>query len=59
MKFNEESKVIIDTMNQNEARAFIRFLETEIARHKRDIENAVELIYTVCDKFDLWNMIDS
>jgi hypothetical protein len=53
MEFNAECKVIIDSMNRDEASAFIKFLESEIARHKMDIDNAVELIFKVSNKFNL------
>ena len=53
MKFDETNKVIIDTLDRNEARAFIKFLESEIARHENDIENAYDLIKEVAEKFDI------
>ncbi len=40
MTFNSEHKVIINTLNPDEARAFIKFLESEIIRHKDDINQA-------------------
>ncbi len=51
MKFNEQSKVIIETLNVNEASAFIKFLESEIIRHEDDIHQARDLIITVKLKF--------
>jgi len=48
MNFDEQNKVIINSMNAVEARAFIKFLLSEIARHKMDIDNARDLIYDVC-----------
>mgnify|MGYP001588216711 CR=1 FL=1 len=51
MDFGTKNKVIIDTMNQEEARAFIKFLHSEIARHERDSEEAFALIMTVGSKF--------
>jgi hypothetical protein len=47
MKFNQESKVIISTLNKDEARAFCKFLESEIIRHEDDIEQARNLISLV------------
>ncbi len=44
MQFNEEHKVIIKTLNKGEAVAFIKFLESEIIRHKDDINQAKSLI---------------
>jgi hypothetical protein len=58
MKFNDECKVIIDTMNRSEANAFVMFLKSEIFRHEMDIENARDLIRDVCLKFGLINPID-
>ena len=53
MKFNEQNKVIIDTMDNQEARAFVKFLQSEIARHKMDIDNARDLIKEVNQKFEI------
>jgi len=53
MKFDETNKVIINTMDRSEARAFVKFLESEIARHQMDIDNARELIEEVCLRFGL------
>ena len=53
MDFNTENKVIIETMNQEEARAYIRFLHSEILRHKRDCEEAYDLIIKVGSKFHI------
>ncbi len=53
MKFNEVNKVIIETMNPAEAQAFIKFLQSEIARHEMDIDNANILIYDVRERFEL------
>lgn len=47
MRFDETNKVIIETLKENEARAFIKFLQSEIARHERDIEDAQKLIKIV------------
>ena len=44
MIFNKEHKVIVSTLNEAEARAFIKFLESEIIRHKDDINQAKSLI---------------
>jgi len=53
MRFDETRKVIIDTLDRNEASAFIQFLQSEIARHENDIENAHELIREVAKRFDI------
>ena len=44
MEFNNEHKVIISTLSRIEAKAFIKFLESEIVRHGDDIETAQRLI---------------
>lgn len=53
MRFDETNKVIIETMNEAEARAFVKFLTSEIARHEMDIDNAYKLIDKVKQKFQL------
>ena len=53
MDFNDENKVIIDSMNKEEAKVFIKFLKSEIIRHRRDIKEAENLIYNVVKKFEL------
>ena len=58
MKFNEENKVIIDTMNQDEARAFVKFLKSEMLRHELDIDQARDLIYEVCFKFHIADILE-
>lgn len=57
MKFDNECKVIIDTMNLSEASAFIKFLKSEILRHEMDIKNAEKLIDEVYLKFKLGDMV--
>ena len=47
MKFNSHNKVLVPTMNDMEARAFIKFLQAEIHRHERDIDEARALIRRV------------
>ena len=54
MKFDETNKFLIDTMDTSEAKAFVKFLQSEIARHQMDIDNANELILVVRTKFKLW-----
>ena len=44
MEFNSEHKVIISTLSRIEAKAFIKFLESEIIRHQDDIDQAKSLI---------------
>ena len=57
MKFDETNKVIIDTMDTAEARAFVKFLQSEIARHQMDIDNARELICEVCLRFKIADLL--
>ncbi len=47
MLFNKEHKVIISTLSQEEAKAFIKFLQSEIIRHEDDIGLAKKLIQLV------------
>ena len=47
MEFDPRHKVIISTLSRIEAKAFIKFLESEIIRHEEDIEKARELITLV------------
>lgn len=58
MDFDKENKVIIDTLEPNEAKAFIKFLKSEIARHQMDIDNARDLIYEVALKFKLGDLLE-
>jgi len=51
MDFNDEHKVIIDSMDKVEARAFILFLQSEVKRHEIDIDNAFSLITYFTEKF--------
>ena len=53
MKFDAEHKVIVETMNETEARAFIKFLRSEIAQHKEDIDQAYDLIVSVGSEFHI------
>ena len=53
MKFNEDHKVIINTMNEDEARAFIKFLDSEILRHCEDIKQAKKLRFVVEGKLSM------
>ena len=53
MDFNEQNLVIIDSMDKSEASAFVKFLESEVARHEMDIDNAQRLMYTVINQFGL------
>uniref|UniRef100_A0A6M3LQ75 Uncharacterized protein n=1 Tax=viral metagenome TaxID=1070528 RepID=A0A6M3LQ75_9ZZZZ len=57
MKFNETNKVIIETMNTEEAKAFVKFLKSEIARHQMDIDNARDLIYDVCFRYRIADVL--
>jgi len=47
MIFNKEHKVIVETLDEPEAKAFVKFLESEILRHGDDIEHAKDLIKLV------------
>jgi len=54
MDFDSTNKVLIDTMDSIEAKAFIKFLISEIKRHEMDIDNAHDLIKKVTEEFELW-----
>ena len=58
MRFDEVNKVIINTMDTSEAKAFVKFLQSEIARHQMDIDEASWLIRGVCLKFKITNPLD-
>lgn len=45
--FNEEHKAIVNFLNRIEAKAFIKFLESERIRHEDDIKRIHELIQIV------------
>lgn len=52
MIFNEKThKVIIESMNEVEAKAFIIFLESEALRHEDDVRDIVTLIDQVKKRF--------
>lgn len=53
MKFDIEAKVIVETLNREEARAFVKFLKSEILRHQVDIQQAEDLMIHVCSKFGI------
>ena len=53
MEFDRTNKVIVDTMNFDEAKAFVMFLESEITRHERDVEDALKLIMRVKSRFKI------
>ena len=53
MEFDNANLVIIDTMNRDEARAFVLFLASEILRHREDIIKAKALARLVADRFIL------
>jgi len=56
VEFNAEHKVIIGTLNKDEARAFVKFLESEIIRHQDDINQAESLIgYVKKEVLDEYN----
>jgi len=58
MDFNSECKVLINSMNRAEARVYILFLESEMKRHQKDIEEIVNLIHIVVNKFKLEGITD-
>ena len=47
MEFDVTHKVVIESMSTREAKAFIKFLRSEIRRHQQDIEEAELLIEKV------------
>ena len=53
MDFDKTNKVIIETMDVPEAKAFVKFLRSEVARHLMDIENAYKLMKQVKQKFNI------
>ncbi len=53
MIFNDEHKVIINSLKKEEAEAFILFLKSEVVRHEDDIRQAKELINLVREMFFL------
>ena len=53
MRFDDDNKVIIESLNQEQAKAFILFLESEIIRHEIDIEQAENLIKRVRNMYRL------
>ena len=53
MRFDEACKAIIYSLTRPEASVFVKFLESEIARHTRDIDEAKELIIRVRDMYRL------
>lgn len=44
-------------MNTEEAKAFVKFLKSEIARHQMDIDNARDLIYDVCFRYRIADVL--
>lgn len=54
MRFDKVThKVEISSMTKDEAKVFIKFLESEIWRHQEDIEEAQVLIETVKHWYEL------
>ena len=47
MEFDVTHKVVVESMSTREAKAFIKFLRSEIRRHQQDIEEAELLIKKV------------
>ena len=58
MIFNNEHKVIIDSLSRDEAVAFVKFLRSEIIRHEDDIQQARDLIYKVCYRFKITELLE-
>lgn len=53
MEFNSDNKVIIDSMTKTEARAFCKFLTSEVYRHIDDITQSITLMEQVMKKFKI------
>ena len=53
MEFNSDNKVIINSMNKCEARAFCKFLTSEVYRHIEDITQSILLMEQVLKKFKI------
>lgn len=53
MQFSDDFKTIIETLKENEAEAFVKFLYTEVIRHTMDIDQAKRLIEIVKERFGL------
>lgn len=53
MEFDKQNKVIIASLNSVEARAFVKFLQSEIVRHLKDVADAEDLMVTVREKFNI------
>lgn len=51
MIFGKQHMVLIDSLQPNEARAFVKFLESEILRHRQTIIDIQERINRVILKF--------
>ncbi len=51
MEFNKDHLVIIETLTAEEAKAFVKFLGSEIIRHYDDILQAEKLIKEVEKRF--------
>jgi len=58
MRFDEQHMVLINSLTTEEASAFIKFLKSEILRHEMDIKNARNLIYKICMKYKLGDLLD-
>uniref|UniRef100_A0A6M3LH72 Uncharacterized protein n=1 Tax=viral metagenome TaxID=1070528 RepID=A0A6M3LH72_9ZZZZ len=53
-----DKQIIIETMDINEAKVFVKFLKSEMARHQMDIDNARDLIYEVCFKYKIADLLE-
>lgn len=53
MRFDKDDMTVIETLNKDEARAFILFLLSERRRHGRDIEFIDKRIAETKKRFDI------
>jgi len=51
VKFDKDDMTLIDSLNEEESRAFILFLLSERRRHLKDIEMLDDRIIKVCKRF--------
>jgi hypothetical protein len=52
IKFDANDMTLIETLNEEESRAFILFLLSERRRHLKDISDIDDRIVELCEKFD-------
>jgi len=51
--FDEDHKVIPETLTKETAPVFILFLESEIQRHQEDIDETTDLVKRIKKEFDI------